>query len=79
VKRESKGGATLDLEGTWQHTVAVNKTKSWTKVSIGRRDRRANRKRKWVAGWDTGAMGSSGPRGLPTCRSVKIRKAPPRR
>jgi hypothetical protein len=35
VKRDSKGGASIDLEGTWEASKPpLNKTKSWTKVSV---------------------------------------------
>jgi hypothetical protein len=34
VKREGKGGAQVYLDGTWQRSQVVNKTKSWTKVWI---------------------------------------------
>jgi hypothetical protein len=34
VKREGRGGAGLFLDGTWQRSQVVNKTKSWTKVSV---------------------------------------------
>ena len=33
AKRDSKGGACIDLEGTWQTSQKVNKTHSWTKVT----------------------------------------------
>ena len=33
AKRDSRGGACIDLEGTWQTSQKVSKTHSWTKVS----------------------------------------------
>ncbi|MEP6670082.1 MAG: carbohydrate binding domain-containing protein [Chthoniobacter sp.] len=78
VKRDSKGGATLDLEGTWQHTVAVNKTKSWTKVSI---DIVTGAQTEVEVGarlgyWSDGVIGTAW---FADLSLVKIGKAPPRR
>jgi len=78
TKRDSKGGATLDLEGTWQHTVAVNKTKSWTKVSI---DIVTGAQTEVEVGgrlgyWSDGVIGTAW---FADLSLVKIGKAPPRR
>jgi hypothetical protein len=34
VKRDGKGGAGLFLDGTWQKSQVLNKTKAWTKVWV---------------------------------------------
>jgi len=78
VKRDGKGGATLDLDGTWQRSKAVNKTKSWTKVSV---DIVTGAEKEVEVGarlgfWSDGVIGTAW---FADLKLVKIGKAPPRR
>jgi hypothetical protein len=76
--RDSKGGATLDLDGTWQRSKPVSKTKSWTKVSV---DIVTGAEKEIEVGgrlgfWSDGAVGTAW---FADLSLVKIGKAPPRR
>ena len=79
TKRDSKGGACIDLEGTWQTSKpAVNKTKSWTKVSV---DFVTGAQTEAEVGgrlgfWSDGAKGTAW---FADFTLVKLAKAPPRR
>lgn len=78
VKRDGKGGASLDLEGTWQTSKMVNKTKSWTKVSV---DIVTGAEKEVEVGgrlgfWSDPVIGTAW---FADLSLVKIGKAPPRR
>lgn len=78
TKRDSKGGACIDLEGTWQTSQKVNKTKSWTKVT---HDIVTGAEKEVEVGgrlgfWSDGCTGTAW---FTDFSLVKIGKAPPRR
>jgi hypothetical protein len=79
TKRDSKGGACIDLDGTWQTSKpSLNKTKSWTKVSL---DLVTGAQTEVEVGgrlgfWSDGAIGTAW---FTDFSLVKIGKAPPRR
>ena len=78
VKRDGKGGASLDLEGTWQDSKPLNKTKSWTKVS---HDIVTGSETEVEVGGRLGFWGDAvtGTAWFADFSLVKIGKAPPRR
>jgi len=78
TQRDGKGGASLDLEGTRQKSLSVNKTKSWTRVSV---DIITGAETEVEVGgrlgfWNDGVVGTAW---FADLSLVKIGKAPPRR
>lgn len=77
-KRESKEGACLALEGGFQKSLAINKTKSWTKVSF---DFVTGNETEIELGARLGFFSNltTGTAWFADLSVVKIGKAPPRR
>jgi hypothetical protein len=76
VKREGKGGAQVDLDGTWQRSQVVSGTKSWTKVSL---DIVTGAETEVEVGGRLGYDPVVGTAWFADLSLVKIGKAPPRR
>jgi hypothetical protein len=78
VKRDGKGGACLNMLGSWDKSQVVNKTKSWTKVS---EDIVSGSSTEIEVGGRLGFWGDgvTGTAWFSDLSLVKIGKAPPRR